>query len=101
MLQVWQMLGWIAEYEASGPFGKGPGPVAEAWRAGATIDQLIETASVRITGQRMRREHRHAVAALAAVDPAAKPTASAWRRTGSTQSAIHFAILASEYMAVR
>lgn len=100
-LQVWQLHGWVANPNTAGPFGKSGGPAAEVWHQGITVDAIIDAAARRITGQEIRREHRRAIAAIAGLDPAFKPPSS-WRAGGTpAQAAIHFAILASEYMELR
>jgi hypothetical protein len=101
-LQTWQLMGWLANPGASSaPFTRTPGPAASAWHQGVTIDGIIAAAGERITGQSLRREHRHAIAALAGLSPHAQP-AESWRRGGTAgHGAIHFGILASEYMELR
>jgi hypothetical protein len=101
-LQTWQLMGWLANPGAAGaPFTKTPGPAAAAWHKGITIDGIIAAAAERITGQSIKREHRHAIAQLASLSPDAQP-ADSWRKGGTAaHGAIHFGILASEYMELR
>lgn len=100
-LQVWQLLGWLSDANTGGPFEKDGGPAATAWHSGVTIDGIIAAAAHRILGQAMRPAHRRAIAAMVGLPPATKP-GSSWRFGGTpTHAAIHFGILASEYMAVR
>ncbi|MGN6472404.1 MAG: DUF1800 domain-containing protein [Mycobacteriales bacterium] len=100
-LQVWRLMAMLAEGANAEPFLKGTGPAADAWRPGITVDGVIDAAAQRITGQRIRSQHRHVIAKLAGLDPASKP-ALGWRFGGTVaHRAIEFGILASEYMAMR
>lgn len=100
-LQVWRLMSMLADGTTSTPFLKGLGPAANAWRSGITYDGVIDAAAVQITGQRIRVEHRTAIAKLAGVSPQDKPNLG-WRLGGSpAHRAIEFGVLASEYMALR
>jgi uncharacterized protein (DUF1800 family) len=100
-LQVWRLMALLPEATNAAPFFKGIGPAAEAWQSGMTYDDVIAATAVRITGQHIRPEHRRAIAKLADLDPQEKPNLG-WRLGGSpAHRAVEFAILASEYMAVR
>ncbi|HWA64787.1 MAG TPA: DUF1800 domain-containing protein [Mycobacteriales bacterium] len=101
-LQTWQLMGWLANPGGTAPpFTRTRGPAAAAWHQGITVDGIIAAAAERITGQSVRREHRHAIAAIAGLDPHEQPS-SAWRAGGTpAHGAIEFAILASEYMELR
>jgi hypothetical protein len=100
-LQTWRLLGHLTGGAADGPFSRSGGPAAAAWHPGVTYDGIIAGAAKRITGQAMRPEHRHAIAAMAGLKPGDKPAAGWHLTTDAAHSAIHFGIVASEYMTVR
>jgi hypothetical protein len=100
-LQTWRLLGHLTGPGLDGPFLKNGGPAAAAWHPGVTVDGIIATAAQRMTGQAMRKEHRHAIAELAGLEPAFTPNLGWKLTTSAAHSAIHFGIAASEYMAVR
>lgn len=100
-LQVWRLMAELVNASNGEPFFKGTGPAADAWSAGITYDGLIDATALRILGQRIRPEHRRAIAKLADVEPQEKPNLG-WRFGGTAaHRAIEFGVLASEYMALR
>jgi uncharacterized protein (DUF1800 family) len=100
-LHTWGLMATTVDPGQRGPFKKSAGPAVEVWRAGMTIDQIIEHAAVRITGQPIKRAHRHAIATLINHHPHEVPGPEWGLGASSAHELIHFAICASEYMELR